>query len=43
MFIKHKIEKLLSFEYMNFLSIDENTYKEYRETSDYKKIMKISK
>lgn len=29
-FIKHKIEKLISFEFINFLTIDEKTYKEYK-------------
>jgi hypothetical protein len=27
MFIKHKVDKLISFENVNFLNIDENTYK----------------
>jgi len=43
MFIRHKIDKLISFEQVNFLNIDENSYKDYKETSDFKKILKISK
>ena len=43
MFIKHKVDKLISFEHLNFLTIDENIYREYKESSDFKKILKISK
>ena len=43
MFIKHKVDKLISFEHLNFLNIDESSYREYKETSDFKKILKISK
>ena len=43
MFIKHKVDKLISFEHLNFLNIDEPSYREYKETSDFKKILKISK
>ena len=43
MFIKHKVDKLISFEHLNFLNIDEASYREYKETSDFKKILKISK
>jgi RNase H-fold protein (predicted Holliday junction resolvase) len=28
---------------MNFLNVEEGVYKEYKETSDFKKILKISK
>ena len=42
-FIRHKIDKLISFEHMNFLNVEESVYKEYKETSDFKKILKISK
>lgn len=30
MFIKHKIEKLISFSNENFLGLDEHTYREYK-------------
>ena len=43
MFIKHKVDKLISFEHLNFLKIDDVSYREYKETSDFKKIIKISK
>lgn len=43
MFIKHKVDKLISFEQFNFLNIDEGTYREYKESTDFKKILKISK
>ena len=42
-FIKHKVDKLISFEHLNFLNIDDASYREYKETSDFKKIIKISK
>ena len=43
MFIKHKIDKLISFEHLNFLNIDEASYRDYKETPDFKKILKISR
>ena len=42
-FVKHKIQKLISYEGVNFLDFQENTYKQYKETSDFKKILKISR
>ena len=39
--IKHKIINLKNFEDMNFLKVDK--YEDYQCTSDFKKLIKISK
>ena len=39
--IKHKIDNLLSFKSNNFIKT--SNYEEYKETSDYAKLMKIAK
>lgn len=42
-FIKHKVGNLTVLGKENFLRVDESAYMEYKECSDYKKIMKIAR
>lgn len=41
--IKNKLRKIMEFSSNNFLKIHKDTHQQYQETSDFKKLIKISK